>query len=179
MNRRATAAAVTLLLAAAVACLADDALEIAVPFIADREGWSAVAYCDEAGNATIGYGRLLERTCDRLGTYWPETEPESREWLTERVAHVLADIRHHVRMPLQAHEEAALASWTYNVGVHAMEDSKLILMINSGQPRGVIIGELCTWDKETRGGRKVRSNGLSERRALEAALYMTGTWKVE
>lgn len=160
-----------LFLAASLAT-ADPVLEIAVPFIAEREGWRGEAYCDESGHATIGYGRKLADDCDHLGSYWPEAEPESREWLRDRAAQVLDDVRHHVTVPLDWYQEAALVSWSYNVGVGAMEDSKLLLLINSGAPHGVVVGELLSWDKEHRGGRLVRSRGLSERRALEAVLYL-------
>ena len=153
-------------------CAADTALDIAVDFVAEREGWKGEAYCDEAGNATIGYGELLKHDCDNLEVYVVETESKSREWLTERVTHLLADVRHHVTVSLRPNQEAALVSLAYNIGQHAIGSSTLLMMINTEQPTGVIIGEWVTWDKEHRAGRLVRSNGLSERRALEVALYL-------
>lgn len=158
---------------------ADPALDIAVPFIAEREGFRAEAYCDDADNATIGYGQLLAHDCDDLEQYEAQSESDAREWLTARAAHVLADVRHHVTVELAPHEEAALTSLAYNIGAYALDSSKLLLMINAQEPRGVIVGEWSTWSKEHRGGRLVLSRGLSERRALEIALYLTGTRVVE
>ena len=168
---RTAAHAAVLLVAVAVAA-ADQAQEIAVAFIAEREGFRADAYCDEAGNATIGYGHLLAHDCDDLEQYEPETEESARGWLVERVAHVLADVRYHVTADLTPRQEAALASLAYNIGAYALDGSMLLMMVNGGQPHGEIVGEWSTWSKEHRGGRLVLSRGLSERRALEIALYL-------
>ena len=166
-------AAALLLALAAVTAGADEALDIAVRFLEAAEGFRAAPYCDSAGNATIGYGELLAHDCGDLGQ-WPATTREAaRAWIETRAAHVLADVRHHVAADLRPAQEAALVSLAYNIGEQALEGSHLVLLINTGQPLGVIVGEFVTWDKEHRAGRKVRSRGLSNRRAREVALYLS------
>ena len=153
------------------------ALQIAVEFIGKRERFRAHAYHDSAGYPTIGYGeKLSDEVNGDLGQYEPQTEAEAREWLTSRVTHILHGVMVHVQVDLDQYQEAALASLAYNIGLGALERSKLLVFINSGTPLGVIVGEWVTWDKEHRGGRLVRSNGLSNRRALEIVLYLTGIY---
>ena len=170
-------AAALLLALAAVTAGADEALDIAVRFLAQAEGFRAAPYCDSAGNATIGFGELLAHDCEDLDQ-WPQTtRAAARAWLETRAAHVLADVRHHVTVPLLPAQEAALTSLAYNIGEPSIDGSHLVLLINSDQPLGVIVGEFVTWDKEHRAGRKVRSRGLSNRRAREVALYLSAvTW---
>ena len=157
-----------------------EAHELAVAFIAEREKFVGVAYHDTAGYPTIGYGEKLSDVQDGdLSQYPTQTEQEARQWLGERVSHVLYGIRAHLTVKLDSYQEAALTSLAYNIGLRALEDSKLLLLVNGGSPLGVIVGEWVTWDKERRGGRLVRSRGLSNRRALETALYLTGIYAAE
>ena len=64
---------------------------------------------------------------------------------------------------------AALVSWTYNVGVGAMQDSTLRRRILAGEdPALVVPAELPRWNKAD--GRELA--GLTRRRAAEVALFV-------
>jgi GH24 family phage-related lysozyme (muramidase) len=64
---------------------------------------------------------------------------------------------------------AALVSWTYNVGVEAMQDSTLRRRILAGEdPAQVVAAELPRWNKAD--GRELA--GLTRRRAAEVALFV-------
>ena len=64
---------------------------------------------------------------------------------------------------------AALVSWTYNVGVGAMQDSTLRRRILAGEdPAQVVVAELPRWNKAD--GRELP--GLTRRRAAEVALFV-------
>ena len=64
---------------------------------------------------------------------------------------------------------AALVSWTYNVGVGAMQDSTLRRRILAGEdPAQVVAAELPRWNKAD--GRELA--GLTRRRAAEVALFV-------
>ena len=67
------------------------------------------------------------------------------------------------------HRAAALVSWTYNVGVGAMQTSTLRRRLLAGEdPLLVIPAELPRWNKA--GGRELA--GLTRRRAAEVALFV-------
>jgi GH24 family phage-related lysozyme (muramidase) len=64
---------------------------------------------------------------------------------------------------------AALVSWTYNVGVGAMQDSTLRRRILAGEdPAQVVAAELPRWNKAD--GKELP--GLTRRRAAEVALFV-------
>ena len=160
--------------------LSADEHDIAVAFIAEREGFRSRPYHDTAGYATVGYGeRLSDVPGADLSQFASQTEAEARDWLSNRVRATLVNIDHLVTVDMDDYQAAALASFTYNLGVSSLADSKLLLLINGDSPAGVVIGEWVTWDKEHRGGRLVRSRGLSNRRALEAVLFSTMYYRDE
>ena len=68
----------------------------------------------------------------------------------------------------------ALTSFAYNLGLHALETSKLRRIINEPYSNGWAVRvalEWVDWSNETIGGVKQASAGLLDRRRREVALF--------
>ncbi|MEB3353327.1 MAG: D-Ala-D-Ala carboxypeptidase family metallohydrolase [Cyanobacteriota bacterium] len=148
-----------------------DWLAIAVPFVAEYEGFRSTAYLCPADVWTVGYG-----TTNRGGRPVEEgdtiTEPEAARLLADDLE------RFHERLlelipgvaGLADHQQAALVSWVYNVGPGAVEDSTLRKRVLDGEPFAVVVAEeLPRWNK---GGDGIALAGLTRRRKAEVALFV-------
>lgn len=152
--------------------------------IAGFEGFVPVPYNDVAGNATIGYGRLLHTG--------PVTEADRTKWgritvdhglqlLHEDAAQAVAAVNKGVRVRLgviPARRQArfdALVSLTFNIGAGGFGGSSLLRAINAkGAPRDWRpLGPLwLEWDHA--GGAVVQ--GLLTRRTREFSIFSTGKY---
>jgi len=145
-----------------------------VRFVAEFEGFRPTPYRAHPSeiHLTIGYGH-----------YGPDVKPGMR--INKRKARKLLrkDLRKYARAvdrdirvydrrgkrvsPLNRFQRMALISWTYNVGIGAMQGSTLRRRLNAGEnPCKVIREELPRWDKA--GGFTVP--GLTRRRKAEVRL---------
>lgn len=77
-----------------------------------------------------------------------------------------------VLVPLNDNQFDALVSFTFNVGVEAFRNSSLLRLLNAGH-YDAVAGQLAQWNKITKGGKKVVLPGLTNRRTLEANLFLT------
>jgi len=143
----------------------------ALPLIQEFEGLALEAYLDPVGIATIGYGtiRYPDGQAVQLGD---RISAERAEQLLLNAVHeryapaVFAAIPAARRFSPQ--QQAALISFTYNVGVGALQGSTLRRRLLAGDdPQQVIAEELPRW---TRGGGR-ELPGLVRRRAAEVALF--------
>lgn len=130
------------------------------------------------GNLTAGVGHLLSRGDDIFD--------EAKRWIGKDIP---ANIRNNwldkdtdvaenavnrlVKVNLNPNQWDVLYSFTFNVGVAAFEGSTLLKKINAGKFNEVP-AELAKWNKTTINGKKVTSNGLKKRRALEIAAWLGG-----
>lgn len=128
------------------------------------------AYQDEAGVWTVGYGHT-----------GPEVHPgmrisrqDAEELLAEDTAEAVASVERSVTHPMTAKMKAAAVSLVFNIGVGAWENEATARRrLNAGDLAGA--AEAMTWwNKVTRGGVKVRSDGLVARREAERALFIEG-----
>lgn len=147
----------------------DLALSLAVPFIAEREGFVAEPYQDSGGVWTYGYGATTTQDGERVGS---DTPPISQEdayaRLQAAVVAVLTRVRPMVYVPVTDHAIAALTSFAYNVGTGALRISMLLQALNTGQPMHVVAQQFAAWVYVGHH----RSQGLVNRRALEAKLFL-------
>ena len=143
----------------------------ALPLIQQFEGLALEAYRDPVGIPTIGYGtiRYADGRPVQLGDRISVEQAEQllREAVNDRYAPALF-----AAIPAARHyspqQQAALISFTYNVGVGALQGSTLRRRLLAGDdPQQVIAEELPRW---SRGGDR-ELPGLVRRRAAEVALF--------
>ena len=146
-------------------------LEPALKLIREFEGLRLDAYICPAGIPTIGYGTtIMDGRSVRLGD--KITKAEAEQLLSEQVQQNYAKQLFQLIPPLAkcpANQQAALISWTYNVGLGAVEESTLRKRLLAGEvPGKVAAEELPKWNK---GDGKVLP-GLVRRRAAELSLFL-------
>lgn len=130
------------------------------------EGLRLDAYKCVAGVWTIGYGHTATA---KEGMKISQVEAE--RLLYQDLTDFEAAVSRAVDVKLSDQQFAALVSWTYNVGIRAMQTSSLIRKLNEGDYASVP-GELARWNKVN--GKP--SKGLSNRRAAEAGLWARGSF---
>lgn len=123
---------------------------------------SCLAYTCPAGVATIGWG-CTEGV--KLGMRWTEAEAEAG--LRREIAKFEAGVLRLATVEINQNEFDALVSFSYNVGLGALEKSSVLKRLNAGDRTGAAQA-FRLWNK---GGGKVLP-GLVSRRAREAALFL-------
>jgi GH24 family phage-related lysozyme (muramidase) len=140
------------------------AIALAMAFIQPWEGRELRAYQDIVGVWTICDG---ETKGVRAGDV--ATPAQCDAMLAKSVRQYAAGLDACVVPQLPVKVEAALISWTYNVGVGAACGSTLVRKLNAGDLVGAC-DQLLRWDRA--GGRQVR--GLTNRRIAERKLCLEG-----
>ncbi len=128
------------------------------------EGYRNVAYQDQGGVWTIGYGHtgpevVSGLTCD---------QEQAKTWLLEDVASAEKAVDDLVEVVLTPNQYAALVSFTFNVGRSALAGSTLLRVLNEGNYVGAA-ASFRSWvyvDGEV-------NQGLVNRRAAEQALFLS------
>lgn len=137
--------------------------DILIPHLKEFEGFRHNAYRDSAGVLTIGYGTTKGvRPGDTI------THEEAERRMLKDVASHAEPVLGVIDVVLSEHEKAAIASWSYNVGVGAAINSTLIRRLNKGE-RHAAADEFLRWNKA--GGRVLR--GLTRRRKAERKMFLT------
>lgn len=129
---------------------------------------TAVPYVCPAGYWTIGYGRLCARDHPSI------TEAEGEAFLAEDMQTAVAGAVKYCPILLVEpdYRLAAIASFTFNLGVGRLQTSTLRRRINQGDWHAAG-SELERWVNG--GGKKLP--GLVARRAAEKRLLLTGEWQ--
>lgn len=151
-------------------------LQHAVPLIRHFEGLALEAYVDPVGVVTIGYGtvRYPDGRAVQLGDRISAEQAEHllAHSLTAQYAPALLEAIPPARF-YSPRQQAALISFTYNVGSGALRSSSLRRRLLAGDdPQQVIAEELPRW---CRGGDR-ELPGLVRRRAAEVALFVAGRY---
>lgn len=137
----------------------------AVDLVKHFEGLYLKAYLCPAGVPTIGYGHTagisLGQTID---------EAQADAFLAEDLGDAAASVDHLVTVAVNPQQRGALASFAFNLGAGALEDSTLLRLLNQGDYAGAA-GQFGLWVHSSVDGRKVVLQGLVKRRAAEAALF--------
>lgn len=121
------------------------------------EGCRLVAYQDQVGVWTIGYGHTRGVTSGMTCT-----QEQAEAWLQEDIARVVDAINSGVTVVLTQGEFDALVDFGFNLGVHALKHSTLWRKLNDGDFEGAA-AEFPKWDMA--GGKHVA--GLLRRRLAE------------
>lgn len=137
----------------------------AIELIKKYEGFSSKAYLCPANVWTIGYGttRVDNKSVTSGMTC---TEQQAEEYLKNDLQVFAKAINRLVKVPLTDNQFSALLSFTYNLGVGALEKSTLLKKLNEGS-YGVAQAEFLKW---IRAGGKILP-GLVCRRGEEAELF--------
>lgn len=148
--------------------------DLAEGLVKTFEGCRLTAYRDVAGLWTIGWGHLLSRqrgiAIDMIyhGLTWTQGQADAA--LVKDMAPAIGDVRRLITVPLTPGQEAALRSFTFNVGAGALQASTLRQKLNRGEYEDAA-DELLKWCRA--GGRQVA--GLLRRRQAERALFLAAS----
>jgi lysozyme len=125
-------------------------------------------YVCPAGVLTIAWGHTNDNGRKfKAGDVWTKGECDAE--FRADMARFEAAVRRRVKVEMTQHQFDALVSFTYNCGEGNLVKSSLLRKVNAGDFEGAA-GEFVKWN---RGGGRVL-NGLTRRRAAEAALFRDG-----
>jgi lysozyme len=163
-------AIVLLLLTANIKEVSGKALAIIKSF----EGEKLTAYQDEAGIWTIGWGSTYNHDLKRRVQKGDVIDKETAlRWLRLDAANAAANVKKVVKVPINQNQLDSLTSFSYNIGDGAFASSTLLRKLNAGSSIQEIALEFAKWNKVTKNGEKVVSNGLVRRRKMEADLFLS------
>lgn len=128
------------------------------------EGCRLETYLDAAGIPTIGYGSTGPHV--RIGM--KITKEEAEQLLLEDLKRFEAGVAEQVTVPLNQNEFDALVSFSFNVGLGALNRSTLLRMLNDGASKEVVASQFLRWNKVN--GKPLE--GLTRRRKAERALFL-------
>lgn len=137
----------------------------AVALVKHFEGCKLAAYRCPANILTIGYGHTGPDVAEGMRI----TQDRAEELLAHDLQPLAAFILSAVGHPLKQNQLDALASFVFNVGRGAFEDSTMLRFLRKSDYRAAA-GEFQRW---TRAGGQVLA-GLVSRRAAERALFERG-----
>lgn len=140
------------------------------------EGYADKAYTCPAGKLTIGYGHVL--TLAEVGRLVSITQAQAEQLLRDdlqayavHVARLLPGIQE------TQHQFDAITSWTYNLGVGALDRSTLRRYHNSGD-YDEAAKQISRWVYIHVDGKPVALGGLKRRRKWERAVYERGAYDI-
>lgn len=131
------------------------------------EGLRLKAYRDTAGVLTIGYGH----TGPDVQINQIITEEQANTLLARDIERFEQAVEKTVATPLNDNQFGALVSFAFNVGEAAFRKSTLVKKLNNGDYNAVP-SELARWVNAD--GQRLQ--GLVNRRAAEAGLWVTGSF---
>ena len=143
-------------------------LKLAAKIIKKWEGFMPEAYICPGGIPTIGYGSTRYENGDKVSMEDCDIDRKrGEEILLHHIKEVSKQVRSVLKHDLTDNQEAALISFTYNLGIGNLSRSTLLILINGGPMNQNIPREIRRWNKA---GGKVLA-GLTARRDEEANLW--------
>ena len=145
----------------------EDDLQPAVDLIKKFEGCKLEAYLCPAGVWTIGYGHTGANVKQGLKI----TQLDAEALLLSDIERFARAVDTWIKVDLTNNQRCALISFTFNVGIGALQESTLRKRLNNGEdPVKVAMEELPRWNK---GDGKILE-GLVRRRRAEVELFCHG-----
>ena len=123
------------------------------------------SYLCPAGKWTIGFG-----SCKGVRSGMKITIEEAELRLREDLRTAEADVKRYVTVPLTQGQYDALVSFVFNLGAGKFRSSTLLKKLNQGLYNDVP-EQIMRWNKARVGGKLTVLNGLTRRRAAEAAIF--------
>ena len=143
-----------------------------VNFVKEFEGLHRVqpdgtisSYRCAGGRWTIGYG-----STKGVRSGMKITLEEAEERLKADLDYFAKGVKNLIDVPLNQGQFDALVSFSYNVGLGALESSTLRKLLQQGH-YDEVPAQLLRWDKTTVNGEKKVLKGLTRRRVAEAAMW--------
>lgn len=132
------------------------------------EGFSSKVYVCPSGHRTFGFGSLVSHYPDMQ---FPVTREQAEQCLLQDMQKFAKGIKKMVTVPLEDNQMAALISFTYNLGLGALQRSSLRMKLNRGEYNSAA-DEFLMWDKARVGGVLKALPGLTRRRVAERNLFL-------
>jgi len=126
------------------------------------EGCRLVAYADQGGIITIGYGHT-----GNIAPGFMITQEQAEEFLREDLEHTQAGIDAMVHVPLSQNQYDALCSFVFNIGRGHFKDSTCLDRLNKGS-----YSEAAAWMLPWHRVAGVENEGLLKRRMEERDLFL-------
>lgn len=145
--------------------------ENGITFISKHEGLELEPYLDIADKWTVGFGHLLKEGEERRTI----TLEEARELLRKDLASVELALNKWIKIPVTQKEYDAMCSLCFNIGTGNFHTSSVLRFLNQHQHEDAAEAFLL-WNKITKAGKKVMSQGLLNRRRAEMALFLGGEY---
>jgi GH24 family phage-related lysozyme (muramidase) len=146
--------------------------------ISNFEGFSGTLYDDQAGLCTIGFGHLVHR--GRCGTNFTAEAPylngitrtDALALLRQDAQSAARTVNSNVTIALNQNQFDALTSLVFNIGSGSFSSSTLLRHLNAGRIDSAA-NEFPRWNKVRINGVLQPSQGLTNRRQAERALFLT------
>lgn len=129
------------------------------------EGFRQCQYICPAGYKTIGYGHKLNKNEE----FQEVTESFAEELLLKDLEFAEKGVTRYINPEISDNQFSAIVSFTFNLGIGALQRSCLRQKINYGSSSDEILAEFRKWVFV--GGKKLL--GLMHRREAEASLYLS------
>lgn len=143
--------------------------QAAVDLVKHFEGLYLNAYLCPAGVPTIGYGHTAGVTMGQTITV-----EQADAFLASDLAQAAGHVDALVKVPLNADQRGALASFVFNLGAGSLQSSTLLKLLNEGDYADAA-GQFGRWVYATVNGTPTKLPGLVSRRAAEEALFQSQT----
>lgn len=137
-------------------------------FIQQQEGTKLKSYDDGLNIQTICVGHTKGVTKGMTTTL-----EQCQVWLKEDVGEAGKAVARWVKVPITQSQYDALVSFTFNLGVGALQKSNLLKKINAGQCKEAGT-EFLKWDKGRINGKLTPMKGLTKRRQAESKMWLEG-----
>jgi lysozyme len=141
----------------------------------ENEEWCVLhSYQDSRGKWTIGWGSTMYKSGKRVGPGEKITQEEADDlliWGVSTRAKVISAFVKNVN--LNQNQFDALSSFTYNVGIKALETSTLLKVLKKNPDDPYIRDCFAMWNEITVNEKKMVNPVLVGRRRREADLYFT------
>lgn len=143
-----------------------------IKLIQSFEGFSSKAYDDGVGVWTIGWGTIRYENGVRVKRGDSITVERALELFMHDLKSFEKAVREAVKVPLTQNQYDALVSFTYNVGIGALQGSTALRKLNVGDYQGAA-NALLSWNKGRVKGKLVELKGLTRRRNAERDLFLS------
>lgn len=145
-----------------------------VKSIIASEGFELEAYRDSKEIPTIGIGTIKYPDGVKVKMGDKCTEEQAYFYLNDYVKKMVIAINKLIKnIEVNQNQFDAICSLTYNIGTTGFANSTVLKLMKKNTKDPLIKDAWLMWNKETKNGAKVASDGLTNRRKREYKLYST------